>query len=298
VSSVKRHFATFKTRDFILDRPNYSLGVKSVDAKTSKMTVLKIALDSPSVRLQRHHYSEDMKPCFSISYFDKEANSEIEIMLKFDGEEQLERWFSALKRCTDEAGCNFVAKHDKVLQLFGEYMKERWTLQRIAANQPLEDADAAKALPPSSSSNRAGDGRSKSRKATTSHSRVMLSSSIQAHMSKSSINSFWQLPLPKLRILIMAVGTRGDVQPFVQLACRLMEDGHRVRLATHSRFRSFVTSYAGLEFYPLKGDPTKLSEFMVKTRGRVIPTTISQLKEVSGESVGCSSERETAVVVR
>lgn len=66
----------------------------------------------------------------------------------------------------------------------------------------------------------------------------------------------------------------------MQLGLRLMADGHRVRLATHSRFRSFVTTQ-GLEFYPLKGDPTKLSEFMVKTRGRVIPTTLGQLKEVS-----------------
>lgn len=108
----------------------------------------------------------------------------------------------------------------------------------------------------------------------------MLSSSIQSQMTKSRINTFWQLPLPKLRILIMAVGTRGDVQPFVQLGCRLMADGHRVRLATHARFRSFVTSHEGLEFYPLKGDPTKLSEFMVKTRGRIIPTTIDQMQEV------------------
>lgn len=34
--------------------------------------------------------------------------------------------------------------------------------------------------------------------------------------------------------------------------------GHRVRLATHTDFRSFVKS-AGVEFYPLGGDPRILA---------------------------------------
>lgn len=34
----------------------------------------------------------------------------------------------------------------------------------------------------------------------------------------------------------------------------LQEFGHRVRLATHVNFRNFV-KLAGVEFYPLGGDP-------------------------------------------
>ncbi len=38
-----------------------------------------------------------------------------------------------------------------------------------------------------------------------------------------------------------------------------MQDyGHRVRLATHSNFKEFVLT-AGLEFYPLGGDPKILA---------------------------------------
>lgn len=39
------------------------------------------------------------------------------------------------------------------------------------------------------------------------------------------------------------------------------EYGHRVRLATHSNFKEFVLT-AGLEFYPLGGDPKVLAECM------------------------------------
>lgn len=38
----------------------------------------------------------------------------------------------------------------------------------------------------------------------------------------------------------------------------LQEDGHRVRLATHANFKDFVLA-AGLEFFPLGGDPKVLA---------------------------------------
>ncbi|WMV31953.1 hypothetical protein MTR67_025338 [Solanum verrucosum] len=65
---------------------------------------------------------------------------------------------------------------------------------------------------------------------------------------------------PPMQIVILIVGTRGDVQPFTAIGKRLQDFGHRVRLATHANFKEFVLS-AGLEFYPLGGDPKILAEW-------------------------------------
>ncbi|CAF1210538.1 unnamed protein product [Adineta steineri] len=81
------------------------------------------------------------------------------------------------------------------------------------------------------------------------------------------------LLIPRLAILILTVGTRGDVQPFIALGQALRAYGHRVRLATHETFRSFVRGN-GLEFYPLAGDPADLISFMVKNAG-IIPSMSS-----------------------
>mmetsp|Transcript_39814 Transcript_39814/g.88504 ORF Transcript_39814/g.88504 Transcript_39814/m.88504 type:complete len:1166 (+) Transcript_39814:378-3875(+) len=69
-----------------------------------------------------------------------------------------------------------------------------------------------------------------------------------------------------INIVMLVVGTRGDVQPFIGIALKLKEYGHRVRIASHKVYREFVTGF-GLEFYPLGGDPKVLSEFVVKHRG-------------------------------
>jgi hypothetical protein len=81
---------------------------------------------------------------------------------------------------------------------------------------------------------------------------------------------------PKMSVVILVVGTRGDVQPFVYLGQALQRDGHRVRLATHAEYRDDVVAKGGLEFFPLGGDPKKLSEYMVKTAGRLIPDLLNK----------------------
>lgn len=76
-----------------------------------------------------------------------------------------------------------------------------------------------------------------------------------------------QVPPPPLNVVIHVVGSRGDVQPFVALGKVLRETyGHRVRLATHGTFRTFVEEN-GLEFFSIGGDPAELMAFMVKNPG-------------------------------
>ncbi|KAL8935711.1 MAG: hypothetical protein Q9216_005294, partial [Gyalolechia sp. 2 TL-2023] len=76
-----------------------------------------------------------------------------------------------------------------------------------------------------------------------------------------------QAPSPPLNVVIHVVGSRGDVQPFVSLGKVLKEKyNHRIRLATHPTFRSFVEEN-GLEFFSIGGDPAELMAFMVKNPG-------------------------------
>ncbi|XP_073008666.1 sterol 3-beta-glucosyltransferase UGT80A2-like isoform X8 [Typha latifolia] len=89
---------------------------------------------------------------------------------------------------------------------------------------------------------------------------------------------------PPMQIAMLIVGTRGDVQPFIAIGKRLQDYGHRVRLATHANFREFVLT-AGLEFYPLGGDPKILAEYMVKNKG-FLPSAPSEVhiqrKQIKG----------------
>lgn len=75
-------------------------------------------------------------------------------------------------------------------------------------------------------------------------------------------------PHVRLNIVIQVVGSRGDVQPFVALGQELQQRGHRVRLATHDVFDSFIRE-SNLEFYPIGGDPKELMAYMVKNPGLI-----------------------------
>jgi hypothetical protein len=103
---------------------------------------------------------------------------------------------------------------------------------------------------------------------------------------------------PPLNIVIFLVGSRGthiphgtalvgtngpgDIQPYVALALNLIElHSHRVRIATHGEFKSFVlkankqlagkTGKGGiklegrLQFFDAGGDPRELMSYMVKS---------------------------------
>ena len=61
-----------------------------------------------------------------------------------------------------------------------------------------------------------------------------------------------------MKITILTYGSRGDIQPFLPLSRRLMEEGHSVRLAAPFRFKSLMEEH-GIDFVALSGDPEELS---------------------------------------
>ena len=69
--------------------------------------------------------------------------------------------------------------------------------------------------------------------------------------------------IPPLNVMILLVGSRGDVQPFIALAQGLRKQGHRVRFGTHALFEDFVTQF-GFEFVSIGGDPKELLAFVVR----------------------------------
>lgn len=93
---------------------------------------------------------------------------------------------------------------------------------------------------------------------------------------------------PILNIVIFLVGSRGDIQPYIALALKLIEHhSHRVRIATHGAFKKFVLDanrqLAGkygrggiklegrLLFFDAGGDPKELMTYMVKSEPTGLP---------------------------
>ena len=68
-----------------------------------------------------------------------------------------------------------------------------------------------------------------------------------------------------MNIAIIAIGSRGDVQPLSALGKGLQAGGHTVTLVTHDLFETFVQEL-GLAFYPLRG--LALQEFVTKGTGQ------------------------------
>lgn len=59
-------------------------------------------------------------------------------------------------------------------------------------------------------------------------------------------------------VTFLAIGSRGDVQPYIALGVELQKLGHRARIATFENFADFVAGF-GLEFYPIHGDVARVA---------------------------------------
>ncbi|WP_292719843.1 glycosyltransferase [Nostoc sp. JL34] len=65
-------------------------------------------------------------------------------------------------------------------------------------------------------------------------------------------------PSRKLKITILTVGSRGDLQPYCALAIGLKRAGHEVTIATHENFELFVRKF-DLKFAAIAGN---MQEFL------------------------------------
>ena len=87
-----------------------------------------------------------------------------------------------------------------------------------------------------------------------------------------------------MRVSIITVGTRGDVQPFAAFGIGLQRAGHAVRICTHPEFRELVTGN-GLDFAPLaagalsRGTETEEGRRWAERQSRWMPTWVGLIRD-------------------
>ena len=88
-----------------------------------------------------------------------------------------------------------------------------------------------------------------------------------------------------MRIVVMAIGSRGDVAPYTGLGVRLQAEGHQVTIATHAGFEQLVRA-AGLGFHrlPLDTQEEMTSELVASGTGNLVRVTLAVNKVVAGHA--------------
>ncbi|MEH1833501.1 MAG: glycosyltransferase [Nostoc sp.] len=87
-------------------------------------------------------------------------------------------------------------------------------------------------------------------------------------------------PSRKLKITILTVGSRGDLQPYCALGIGLKRAGHKVKVAAHENFESFVRKF-DLEFAPIAGN---FQEFLQSKQGQQLIAG-EKLKKEEGDKL-------------
>ena len=62
-----------------------------------------------------------------------------------------------------------------------------------------------------------------------------------------------------MRIVIVAPGSRGDVEPYIALGKGLKKAGHYIRLISHQNFATLVNSH-GVEFWPIESNVQDIAQ--------------------------------------
>ncbi|KAK7709503.1 Sterol 3-beta-glucosyltransferase [Botryosphaeria dothidea] len=81
-------------------------------------------------------------------------------------------------------------------------------------------------------------------------------------------------PRESMNITCLTIGSRGDVQPYIALCKRLIQEGHKAKIVSHEEFGDWVQSH-GIEFAPVAGNPAELMQLCVET-GMFTPTFLAR----------------------
>ncbi|WP_167955585.1 glycosyltransferase [Anaerosporobacter faecicola] len=65
-----------------------------------------------------------------------------------------------------------------------------------------------------------------------------------------------------MKIGIVTIGSRGDVQPYLALSQELMRRGHSLRIITFRNFQSWIQE-EGIEYYPIPGDAKDVMRLLI-----------------------------------
>jgi UDP:flavonoid glycosyltransferase YjiC (YdhE family) len=139
-------------------------------------------------------------------------------------------------------------------------------------------------------------------------SRPLSSRSLDLNQAKQT-NTNGLLPSPEehaVQIATIAIGSRGDAQPYVALGKGLLNAGHSVRVVTHAPFEELVHGEE-LDFVSLGGDPGALveSHFQQSSsgersgrerRGGMIEALAEQMQEITEKSWRASQDADVLLL--
>lgn len=92
-------------------------------------------------------------------------------------------------------------------------------------------------------------------------------------------------PSTSYNFVLLTIGSRGDVQPYIALGKGLLKEGHNVTIATHIEFQEWIEKH-GILFREIAGDPSELMSLMV-SHGSM---SVAFLKEASSKFRGWISD--------
>lgn len=129
---------------------------------------------------------------------------------------------------------NSSVRRDQFIQLLNKHLeKQRESYEASPVSREKQDAVFLEELDVSYSLTNSQNGPTPESQAE----------SLPAVMFTSSSSTFLTFkPKEPLHFTCLTIGSRGDVQPYIALGKRLLEEGHRVRIATHKEFKEWIES--------------------------------------------------------